>query len=451
MDPFESLFAGLHAHHHHSLHHPSPFMSHPFFGGGANSFHRSFSSGHTAGAVGGSLFDDLLDGPGVHTTTFTTNNGTGTVHITKTVIGDDGSVRREMRFKTPNVSETNKTNGTARTRVSDTGIPASRPDSTYSSKPRSQSASRAASFNIGSPTSFPATSGSEGVQRSSSRKTSLPSQQRTSSFQSPPSPTTRFTSQKPPTPPPQSQSPMPSPRTKRAQASSRGRFFNAEPNISEPDSTTKPEPRGQPDGASASPLPGRRRTTSSSTSSSSRGYQMPTQSSASKAKSSPNMAGLNTTNGSSYTPPSSGGARSRGTRRRPASSASSHAHQYQTRLIQCPLCGRQYSKSVIESHAAQCEGRRSLPDSDSSDSGLTMKLKAEKPYESGPVASPRQRRARTSGSGSSTGSSGRPGFSSRAGSGSNPAKLVECPICNQKYAKSVIEEHASLCGEEVFV
>ena len=35
-----------------------------------------------------------------HTTTFTTGNG-NTIHITRTVIGGDGSVRREMRFRTP--------------------------------------------------------------------------------------------------------------------------------------------------------------------------------------------------------------------------------------------------------------------------------------------------------------------------------------------------------------
>jgi hypothetical protein len=28
----------------------------------------------------------------------------GTVHITKTMIGEDGSVRREMRFRTPSAS-----------------------------------------------------------------------------------------------------------------------------------------------------------------------------------------------------------------------------------------------------------------------------------------------------------------------------------------------------------
>ncbi len=28
------------------------------------------------------------------------------------------------------------------------------------------------------------------------------------------------------------------------------------------------------------------------------------------------------------------------------------------RLIQCPLCGRHFPKSVVEFHAATCEGRR---------------------------------------------------------------------------------------------
>ena len=61
---------------------------------------------------GSSLFDDLVDGSGSndlggrrssHTTTFTTGNG-NTIHITRTVIGGDGSVRREMRFRTPDQS-----------------------------------------------------------------------------------------------------------------------------------------------------------------------------------------------------------------------------------------------------------------------------------------------------------------------------------------------------------
>ena len=45
-------------------------------------------------------------GSGVRTqtTTFSTGNG-GTVHITRTVIGGDGSVRREMRFRTPTADD----------------------------------------------------------------------------------------------------------------------------------------------------------------------------------------------------------------------------------------------------------------------------------------------------------------------------------------------------------
>jgi curved DNA-binding protein CbpA len=78
-DPFESLFGMHHAHHQSSSLHqphpaPPPFMSNPFFGTGfanGGAFHRSFSSGMTNGAAGG-LFDDLHDGPGVHTTTFAT-------------------------------------------------------------------------------------------------------------------------------------------------------------------------------------------------------------------------------------------------------------------------------------------------------------------------------------------------------------------------------------------
>ena len=80
-DPFESLF-GIHRYPHTSLHphtaHASPFMSNPFFGPPPSAFHRSFSSGMTnggGGAATGSLFDDLFDGPGVHTTTYTTDNG----------------------------------------------------------------------------------------------------------------------------------------------------------------------------------------------------------------------------------------------------------------------------------------------------------------------------------------------------------------------------------------
>ena len=50
-----------------------------------------------------SIFDDLPAGTTTCSTSFKTGDG-GTVHITRTVIGGDGSVRREMRFRTPSAS-----------------------------------------------------------------------------------------------------------------------------------------------------------------------------------------------------------------------------------------------------------------------------------------------------------------------------------------------------------
>ena len=59
------------------------------------------------GAAGG-LFDDLDGVRSSHTTTFSTGNGS-TIHITRTVIDGDGSVRREMRFRTPNTEPSRPT------------------------------------------------------------------------------------------------------------------------------------------------------------------------------------------------------------------------------------------------------------------------------------------------------------------------------------------------------
>ena len=96
-DPFAAMFHAHHHHHHHHAAHHNPhhhaasvFNAHPFFTGRVR--------------VGGSLFDDILDaGSSTSTTTYQSGDG-GTVHITRTVIGGDGSVRREMRFRTPSTS-----------------------------------------------------------------------------------------------------------------------------------------------------------------------------------------------------------------------------------------------------------------------------------------------------------------------------------------------------------
>jgi len=100
-DPFASLF-GAHMHNIHSAH--DPFMSNPFFSrsafGGLNGHHATQSLFDEPSA------DSSNGGSGVRTqtTTFSTGNG-GTVHITRTVIGGDGSVRREMRFRTPTADD----------------------------------------------------------------------------------------------------------------------------------------------------------------------------------------------------------------------------------------------------------------------------------------------------------------------------------------------------------
>jgi len=95
-DPFNDPFAGMFPNHHHNArhahhhHHGNVFHTHTFFpdaGGGVNV----------------SIFDDLPTGARTSSTTYQTGDG-GTVHITRTVIGGDGSVRREMRFRTPSAS-----------------------------------------------------------------------------------------------------------------------------------------------------------------------------------------------------------------------------------------------------------------------------------------------------------------------------------------------------------
>lgn len=150
-DPFSAFD------HHFSMHHSAhqradPFWSDPFF----------------SRPRGGSLFDDLLDGGGQHgghTTTFTTGNG-NTIHITRTVIGGDGSVRREMRFRTPNseptrptarvppTSRSTPTSTTNETRGQPDGAAAMEPDSSTST-PASAKPSAASTRPRNSPQSSP--------------------------------------------------------------------------------------------------------------------------------------------------------------------------------------------------------------------------------------------------------------------------------------------------------
>ena len=114
-DPFD-LFRTFFANHGHDpfndpFHDPfmdpmDGFFPHKY----SNSHHHKkprdvFQSTHSNLHV--SIFDDLPAGTTTCSTSFKTGDG-GTVHITRTVIGGDGSVRREMRFRTPSASRGQK-------------------------------------------------------------------------------------------------------------------------------------------------------------------------------------------------------------------------------------------------------------------------------------------------------------------------------------------------------
>jgi len=93
-DPFSSAFhnhhKAAHSHLHASHHSGSIFNSHPFFKPREPSTSPRYNI-------------DSPDGASATTTTYKAGEG-GTVHITKTVIGGDGKVRTEFRFRSPSVS-----------------------------------------------------------------------------------------------------------------------------------------------------------------------------------------------------------------------------------------------------------------------------------------------------------------------------------------------------------
>ena len=150
-------------------------------------------------------------------------------------------------------------------------------------------------------------------------------------------------------------------------------------------------------------------------------------------------------------------------RRRPAGQGPSNSYNPQQQQIQCPLCGRHFAKSVIEVHASNCEGQSdSSPDEPKNPQ---VKMPVQEPpnlrttsgartSRSKPQHSTKMTATKTSSTGSTSGSSRGSSLSSghpRPDMNKGLLGLVECPICNQNYDKSVIEEHAANCGEEVYV
>ena len=137
-------------------------------------------------------------------------------------------------------------------------------------------------------------------------------------------------------------------------------------------------------------------------------------------------------------------------------------------MIQCPLCSRSFAQEVVEFHAATCEGRapsppvsytepeiddiqileglsdNSTPQNPSLDSFVVI---GDNKHLSDPVA--RKRKGGTRSSGESNGENNN--VSSVKYSPGPTLSGIECPICNERYSQSVIEEHAASCGDEVYV
>ena len=155
-------------------------------------------------------------------------------------------------------------------------------------------------------------------------------------------------------------------------------------------------------------------------------------------------------------------------RRRPASQGHSHQQQ-QTRLIQCPLCARNFPKSVIEIHAASCEGRPAAAAGagadDDNDTGPTMMIDDGQisgglsvhlpPEKAAAAADPlrhlHRQQQQQQHRHPAPRSASQPGHGGVASKRRPTGRTVECPICNQKYPQSSIEEHAASCGDEVYV
>ena len=118
---------------------------------------------------------------------------------------------------------------------------------------------------------------------------------------------------------------------------------------------------------------------------------------------------------------------------------------------------------MVEYHAASCEGKRDGEVDMDGGGGrrrvgpeiLEVNLPPEKPGGKGASGSSGSAGAKTRPSSSEPAAkrAGPPSSSSvrRTPSSSSSSGRVECPICNERYAKSAIEEHAANCGEEVYV
>jgi len=346
-DPFAAMF---HAHHHHAAHHnphhhaASVFNAHPFFTGRVR--------------VGGSLFDDILDaGSSTSTTTYQSGDG-GTVHITRTVIGGDGSVRREMRFRTPSSTraedglrareeersrlrrQQSEPDGGASTRgTPPTGRPRATTHSSTPTREKRGEPDGAAKkpepqpppVNRATHPTHPSTSSNHVSSQSTSspRRPRMPSKDRAASTKTAPSPPPSYA---PPAPPEDTPS-----YQKQTESSSRRPGHGRE--------RTEEKLSSSSNGTTGSSSSGGARQRQRGRVGGSNGYT-------SSQPSSRRRPGV----GASSTTPDTSSTSSRGSRTTNGTSGS--------RLMPCPLCGRNYAKSVIEVHAAACEGGYTAPSVD---------------------------------------------------------------------------------------
>jgi len=347
-DPFAAMFHAHHHHHaaHHNPHHhaASVFNAHPFFTGRVR--------------VGGSLFDDILDaGSSTSTTTYQSGDG-GTVHITRTVIGGDGSVRREMRFRTPSSSraedglrareeersrlrrQQSEPDGGASTRgTPPTGRPRATTHSSTPAREKRGEPDGAAKkpepqppppVNRATHPTHPSTSNhTSSPSTASPRRPRMPSRDRAATTKTAPSPPPSYA---PPAPPEDTPS-----YQKQTESSSRRPGHGRE--------RTEEKLSASSNGTGSSTSGGGARQRQRGRVGGSNGYT-------SSQPSSRRRPGV----GASSTAPESSSTSSRGSRTTNGTSGS--------RLMPCPLCGRNYAKSVIEVHAAACEGGYTAPSVD---------------------------------------------------------------------------------------
>ena len=364
-DPFAAMFHAHHHHHaaHHNPHHhaASVFNAHPFFTGRVR--------------VGGSLFDDILDaGSSTSTTTYQSGDG-GTVHITRTVIGGDGSVRREMRFRTPSSSraedglrareeersrlrrQQSEPDGGASTRgTPPTGRPRAPTHSSTPAREKRGEPDGAAKkpepqppppVNRATHPTHPSTSNhTSSPSTASPRRPRMPSRDRAATTKTAPSPPPSYA---PPAPPEDTPS-----YQKQTESSSRRPGHGRE--------RTEEKLSASSNGTGSSTSGGGARQRQRGRVGGSNGYT-------SSQPSSRRRPGV----GASSTTPESSSTSSRGSRTTNGTSGS--------RLMPCPLCGRNYAKyvqkihmflvftvllprSVIEVHAAACEGGYTAPSVD---------------------------------------------------------------------------------------